>query len=167
MVIINENNILENRIVNLEKQLSKNEQYRSLNSHGFTVCHGRFFISHGFTNFQWIFAQTYNFLRKQTRQYNPLSKILWHYVLYIQKINNSVIFDFETFTRSSFGNDCPVNHQKFYEKYPSSINLIKIVLFRDSFCNNLEISQSCYQKCLCWNVSIKYRHKKTKDSQCA
>ena len=51
MVIINENNILENRIVNLEKQLSKNEQYRSLNSHGFTVCHGRFFISHGFTNF--------------------------------------------------------------------------------------------------------------------
>ena len=57
-----------------------------------------------------------------------------------KKINNSVIFDSDTSTRSSSGNDCLVNYQKFYEKHPSGINPIKSVLFRDSFCNNLEIS---------------------------
>ena len=56
-----------------------------------------------------------------------------------------------------------VNYQKFYEKHQSSINLIKSVVFRDSFCNNLEISQNCYQKCLCWNVSIKEAHYLNKD----
>ena len=50
---------------------------RPLNSHGFTVCHtvslpfsrshGRFFISHGFTNFERIFSRTYSFLKKQTQ----------------------------------------------------------------------------------------------------
>ena len=123
--------------------------YSPLNSHGFTVCHtvslpfsrshGRFFISHGFANFKWIFSQTHNFLRKQTRQHNPLSEKYCNIVFCIQKKNNSVIFDSETSTRSSPGNDCPVNYQNFYEKHPSSISLTKSVLFRDSFCNNLEI----------------------------
>ena len=57
-----------------------------------------------------------------------------------KKINNSVIFYSETSTRSSPGNGCPVNHEKFYEKHPSGIKLIKSVLFKDSFRNNLEIS---------------------------
>ena len=35
------------------------------------------------------------------------------------------------------------------------MNLIKSALFRDNFCNNLEISQNGYQKRLCWSVSIK------------
>ena len=47
--------------------------------------HGRFFISHGFTNFKWIFSQTRNFLRKQTRQHNPLSKKHCSIVIYMQK----------------------------------------------------------------------------------
>ena len=59
---------------------------RPLDSHGFTVCHtvslpfsrshGRFFISHGFTNFKWIFSQTHSFVRKQTRQ--PSNSIRQH-----------------------------------------------------------------------------------------
>ena len=123
--------------------------FRPLNSHDFTVCHtfslffsrsdGRFFISHRFTNFK-IFPQTHNFLRKQTWQHNSLSKKYLSIVLYIQKINKSVMFDSETSTRSFPGNSCPLNYQKIYEKHPSSINLIKSVLFRDSFCNNLETS---------------------------
>ena len=50
---------------------------RLLNSHGFTVCHtvsppfsvsyGSFFISHDFTNFEWIFSKTHSFLKKQTQ----------------------------------------------------------------------------------------------------
>ena len=32
MVVINVNNILENRMINLEKQLSKNDQYGCLNN---------------------------------------------------------------------------------------------------------------------------------------
>ena len=92
---------------------------RPLNSHGFTVCHtvslpfsrshGRFFISHGFTNFKWIFSQTHNFLRKQTRQHNLLSKKYCSLSSTYKKIHNSVIFDSETSTRSSPGNDCPAN----------------------------------------------------------
>ena len=50
------------------------------------------------------------------------------------KINNSVIFDSETFTRIFPGNDCPMNYQKFYEKHLPSANLIKSVLFKDGFC---------------------------------
>ena len=52
------------------------ETYRPLNSHLFTVCHttslpfswshSSFFISHGFTNFERIFSQTLNSLRKET-----------------------------------------------------------------------------------------------------
>ena len=52
--------------------------FRPLNSHGLTVCdtvslplsrsHDRFFISHGFTKFGWIFSQkTHTFLKKQTQ----------------------------------------------------------------------------------------------------
>ena len=113
--------------------------HRPLSSHGFTVCHtvslpfswsqGRFFISHGFTNFKWIFSQTHNFLRKQRRQHNPYSK-KHRIVLYI--INNSVSFDSGTSTRNLL-NSCPMNYQKLYEKHLSSINLIKSVLFRDRF----------------------------------
>ena len=54
--------------------------------------HGRFFISHGFTNFKWIFSQTRSFVRKQTRQpsnsirqHKPLPKKYLSIVLYIQK----------------------------------------------------------------------------------
>ena len=69
---------------------------RPLNSQGFTVSHTvslpfsrsyrRFFISHGFSNFKWIFFWIDNFLRKQTRQHNPLSKKYYSIVLHIQKI---------------------------------------------------------------------------------
>ena len=138
---------------------------RPLNSHDFSVCHtvslsfswshGRFFVSHGCTNFKGIFSETYYFLRKQTRQHNPLSKNIVALSSTYKKISNSVIFDSETSTWSSRGNECPLNYQKFYEKHPSSINLIESVLFRDSFCNNLEISYNCYKKCLCCSVSIK------------
>ena len=123
---------------------------RSLNSHGFTVCHTvllpfsrshrRFFICHGLTNVKWIFSQTHNFLIKQTRQHNLLSKNIVTLSSTNKKINNSVIFDSETSTRSFPGNSCLANYQKLYEKHPSSINLNKSVLFRDSFSNNLEIS---------------------------
>ena len=53
-----------------------------INSHGFTVCHtvllpfsqyhGRFFISHDFTNFERIFTQSHSFLKeqKQAAYYN-------------------------------------------------------------------------------------------------
>ena len=106
----------------------------------FSRYHGRFFISHGFTNFKWIFSQTHNFLRKQTRQHNHLSKKYRSTVLYKKKKKNSVIFNSGTSTKSFPANSSPVNYQKFYEKHPSSINLIKSVLFNNSFCNNLEIS---------------------------
>ena len=81
---------------------SAERKIRPLNSDGFTVCHtvslplsrshGRFFISHGFTNFKWIFSQTRSFVRKQTRQpsnsirqHKPLPKKYLSIVLYIQK----------------------------------------------------------------------------------
>ena len=38
-----------------------------------------------------------------------------------KKINNSLILDSKTSTRSSPGNDCPVNYQKFYEKPGNTI----------------------------------------------
>ena len=38
-----------------------------------------------------------------------------------KKISNSLIFDLETSTRSSPGNDSPVNYQKFYEKPGNTI----------------------------------------------
>ena len=104
--------------------------FRPLNSHGFIVCHkvslpssqshGRFFISHGFTNFKSIFSRTHNFLRKKTRQHNSLSKNIVALSFTYKRINNSVIFDSETSTRSSPGNDCPVNYQNFYEKHQSN-----------------------------------------------
>ena len=81
---------------------SAERKIRPLNSDGFTVCHtvslplsrshGRFFISHGFTNFKWIFSQTRSFVRKQTRQpsnsirqHKPLPKKYLSIVFYIQK----------------------------------------------------------------------------------
>ena len=95
---------------------------RPLNSHGFTVCHtvslsfswshGRFFIFHGFTNFKWIFSQTHNFLRTQNSQHNSLSKKFHSIVLYIQKNNNSMIFDSETSTRSCPANSCSMESPK-------------------------------------------------------
>ena len=45
--------------------------------------------------------------------------------LYIEKKNNSVIFDLEASTRSFPRNSCRVNHQKLYEKHPSSISRVK------------------------------------------
>ena len=66
-----------------------------------------------------------------------------------------MIFDSETSTRSSPGSSCPMNYQKLYEKHPSSTNLIKSVLFRDCFCNNLEISYTAIKNV---GVSIKEVH---------
>ena len=92
----------------------------------YCLFHVRFFISHGFTNFQWIFFQTHTFLRKQTRQHNLLSNKIQNVLLHTRKkINNFVTFDSETSTKSCPGNGCPVNYQSFYEKNPSNINLIK------------------------------------------
>ena len=65
-----------------------------------------FFIS--FYKFKWIFSQTHNFLRKQTRQHNPFSKNIAASSSTYRKISTSVIFDLETSTRSSPGNDCPI-----------------------------------------------------------
>ena len=134
------------------KQLDVEEwlEYRPLNSHCFTMCHtvslhfsqshGRFFIFHDFINFKWIFSQTYNFLIKQTRQHSYLLvKTYCNLSSTDKKIHNSIIFDSETSTRGSPGNDCPVNYQNLYEKHLSSISLTKSVPFWDSFCNNLEI----------------------------
>ena len=120
-----------------------------LNSHGFTVCHmvslpfswshSRFFISHGFTNFKSIFSQTHSLLRKKPGNTIPCQKNIVALSSTYKKINNSVIFDSETSTRSSPGNYCPVNYQNFFEKHLWSINLTKSFLFRDRFCNNFEI----------------------------
>ena len=44
-----------------------------------------------------------------------------------------------------------------------NISLLKGVLFRDSFRNNLETFENCYQKCLCWSVSIKESHYSNKN----
>ena len=108
---------------------------RPLNSHGFTVCHtvslpfsrsrGRFFISHRFTNFKWIFSQTHNSLRKQTRQQSPVKKYRSIFLYIEKKNNNSVIFDLEASIRSFPRNSCRANHQKLYEKHPSSISRVK------------------------------------------
>ena len=69
------------------------------------------------------------------------------------------MFDSETSTRSFPGNSCPVNYQKIYEKHPSSINLIKSVLFREVFAIIWKLLRTAwYQKCLCWSVSIKGAH---------
>ena len=102
------------------------EIHRCLSSHGFTVCHtvllsfsrshGRFFIPHGFTNLKCIFSQTYNFLRKQTRQHNPLSKNIVALSSSYKKINKSVTFDSETSTKSFPANSCLVNYQKLYDQ---------------------------------------------------
>ena len=102
------------------------EIHRSLSSHGFTVCHtvllsfsrshGRLFIPHGFTNLKWIFSQTHNFPRKQTRQHNPLSKNIVALSSTYKKINKSVTFDSETSTKSFPANSCLVNYQKLYDQ---------------------------------------------------
>ena len=98
---------------------------RSLNSHSFTMCYivslpfsqsqDKFFNSHGFTN-----------LRRWNSQFCGM-------------VSNFVIYDLESATRSCPGNGCPHNYQKFYGKYPSSINLIKVVLFMGSFGNHLKV----------------------------
>ena len=59
----------------VEPNLLKQPPPRPLNSHGFTMCHtfsvpfsqshGRFFISHRFTNFERTFSQTHSFLKKK------------------------------------------------------------------------------------------------------
>ena len=70
------------------------------------------------------FLSNSQFPKKTNRQHNPLSKnVVALSSLYKKKKNNSVIFDSETSTRSSAGNDCPVSYQNLYEKHPSSIRL--------------------------------------------
>ena len=60
---------------------------RPLNFHGFTVrhtvslpfsrSHGRFFISHGFTNFEQIFSQkTHSFLKTQAAHSNAAKELI-------------------------------------------------------------------------------------------
>ena len=60
----------------------ENSFHRPLNSHNFIVCHtvslpfsrshSRFFVSHGFTNFEWILSKTHNFLKNKHRWYIPI-----------------------------------------------------------------------------------------------
>ena len=88
----------------------KNEHlfYRPLNSHGFTVCHtfslafsrshGRFFISHDFSNSQ--FSKKTNQAAQSLVKKNIVALSSTY-----KKIDNSVIFDSETFTWSSPGSD--------------------------------------------------------------
>ena len=89
---------------------------------------GSSFIS--FTKFWWIFFQTHNFLREQTRQHNPTPVKKYIVVSYglpmYKKDNNFETFHLEASTRSCPGNGCPMNYQFFYEKHPSSsINFIE------------------------------------------
>ena len=72
---------LQNKIMtqyNSRIIITNSDTDRPLNSLGFTVCHtvsvsfsrthGRFFISHGFTNLERIFSQTHSFLKKKTKK---------------------------------------------------------------------------------------------------
>ena len=117
------------------------QESRPLNSHGFTVyhtvsllfsrSHSSFFISHSFTNFQWVFFK----LRKQAKAVQFLVKKYRSMVLF-------VILDIETTTRGCPGVAVPGDYQKQYEKYPLSINLASKLLFHgqflQSFANFLE-----------------------------
>ena len=70
-------NLVRKRIQHFLSNMLDDDVGRPLNSHGFTVCHtvslsfsrsqGKFFISHGFTNFERIFSQAHSFLKKQTQ----------------------------------------------------------------------------------------------------
>ena len=75
------------------------------------------------------FSLKLSFLRKQTRQHNPLSKN-YHSIVRLsstyKKINNFIIFELKTSTRSSLGNGCPVNYQKVFEKHASCINMASL-----------------------------------------
>ena len=111
---------------------------RPLNSHGFILCHtvslpflqahGSFFISHGFTNFRWIFSQTHNFLRKQTWIHNPLSKNIMTMSSTYNKINNFVIFHSEISTSCCRGNGCPVITKNYMENISGIAFIIGIFL---------------------------------------
>ena len=116
--------------------------FRPLNSHGFTVSHtvslpfsrshGRFFISHGFKILigfspKFPFAQ---FPKKTNKAIQSPVKKYRSIVLYIQKNNNSVIFDSETSFRSSPGNSCPVNYQKLYEKHPLLSGIVFVIFWK-------------------------------------
>ena len=112
-------------------------------------------VSHGFTTFLTVsrqvlhFSQLYKFQvdflsnsqfpKKTNQATEPFVKKYCSSSSTYKKIHNSVIFDSETSTRSSPGNDYPVNHQNFYEKHLSSISLTERDLFRDSFCKILEL----------------------------
>ena len=76
--------------------------------------------------------KTHNFLRKQTRQYNPLSKNIAALSSTYKKtiILWSLIFDSETSSRSSPGNNCPVNYQKLYEKHPFFSGLVFVIFWK-------------------------------------
>lgn len=60
-----------------KKEYNKIRFCRPFNSQRFIACHkvslffswthGKFFISNGFTNFEWTFCQIQNFIRKQTK----------------------------------------------------------------------------------------------------
>ena len=108
---------------------------RPLNSHDFIVCHtvslpfltvarqALHFLR--FYKFQANFlSQTRNFLWKQTRQHNPLSKNIVALSTTHRNKNNFVAFLSEPSARCCPGNCCPVNYQKLHEKH-----------LRDNFCN--------------------------------
>ena len=79
----------------------------------FLWSHSRLFISHGFTNFKWVFSQTHNFLRKQTEATkSPVKKISSHGPLHT-KNNIFLIFDSLWITKNVFG------------KHLSSINFVE------------------------------------------
>ena len=82
---------------------------RPLNSHSFTVCHtvllpfsrshGRFFISHDFTNFERIFSQAQSFLKKQTQAAcsNVAEEPIFNMILKWHKQSQFSIFELNTF----------------------------------------------------------------------
>ena len=107
-------------------------QYRPLNSCGFTVCYTVLLPFSDLTvvgsSSLMVFQILSGFLSnsqfpKKTNQAtkSPVKTIALSSHAYM-KINNSVIFDSETSTWTSPGNDCPMNYQKSYVKHPSSVN---------------------------------------------
>ena len=97
--------------------------FRPLNSHGFTYC-----ISHGLTvasSFLTVlqfFSRFFFRLRKQAKAVQFLVKKYRSMVIF-------VILDIETTTRSSADVSVLGDYQKYYEKYPLSINLASKLLF--------------------------------------
>ena len=94
--------------------LEKDEHFRPLNSHSFTLCHTVSLpfsqshgISHGFTNFKRIFLSNSQFPKKTNQATKYCSIAFYIQKKKTNKQKKSGIFNSETSTRSSTGNDVP------------------------------------------------------------